>query len=428
MKNEKPKVVIVGCGFGGIELAKSLRKKLFDVLLIDKQNYHTFQPLLYQVASGGLEPGNIAYPIRRIIRKSKNVHFRMCEVQKVDVSRKKIETTSGDIEYDFLVIATGSTTNFFNFDPDKAPLLPLKSVSEALDIRSYFIQNIEKAISTYDPAKRTELINVGVIGGGPAGIELAGALAEMRSHVLPHDYPEIDFSKMKIHLFEAAPRLLSGMSEKSSAYTLSFLEKLNVEVSLDSKVVEITDHYIKLEDGTEFITDTVIWTAGVTCPKIEGLPEDGVTKGNRVLIDEYNRSQIDKSVFAIGDAAAHVTEQTPKGLPMLAPVAVQHAKHLAKNLIRIQKEKELIPFEYVNKGVMATIGRNKAVVDLPKGKLQGGLAWFIWMFVHVWSLIGFRNKLFTFVDWTVNYFNYDRPLGIIIRPYIRKEEKNSGKK
>jgi len=422
MKRQHHQVLIIGAGFAGITLAKALRNAPFDVLLVDKNNYHTFQPLLYQVATGGLEADSIAYPVRRIFRGYRNVRFQMAEVTGLDLAGKKAETTAGTISFEYLVIATGSTNNFFNFEPIKEELLTLKSVPDALDIRSYLMQNLEKAIATFDPEVRDELMNIGIIGGGPAGIELAGAIAEMKHYVLPKDFPQIDFHKMSIHLFEAAGELLGNMSDNASRFSLHYLQHLGVHVHLNSKVKSYTNRVIVLEDGTELTTDNVIWTAGVKGNPIPGLPSELIVGGNRISVNTFNQITGYEYAFVLGDVASHADEANPKGLPMLAQVGIQQAKQLAKNLNRLVRKQPMVPFSYYNKGVMATIGRNRAVVDLPRWKFKGPFAWFVWMFVHIMSLVGFRNKLVTFIDWMGNYFNYDRPLGLIIRPYKKKQK------
>ncbi len=416
-----PKIVIIGAGFGGITIAKSLKNKPVEVLLIDQHNYHNFQPLMYQIATGGLEPDSIAYPVRRIFRNQKNISFRMAKVEKVDTDNQSLHTSIGDITYDYLVIATGSTNNFFNFEPVKNKLLTLNSIPDALNMRSYIYENLEKALAKPKDESIDHLMNVAIVGGGPAGIELAGALSEMKHYVLPKDFPDLDFEKMQIHLYEMAPELLSAMSEHASEKTLSYLKRLRVKVYLNAKVEDYDGSILKIADGEDFETDTVIWTAGVKAAGIEGIPKESITNGGRILVDEFNAVKNVKNVFAIGDVAACVTEKNPKGLPMLAPVAKQQAKRLTKNLIRRINNKSMKPFSYFNKGVMATIGRNKAVVDLPAWKFQGTFAWLVWMFVHVMSLVGFRNKIGAFLDWMINYFTYDKPLGLIIRPYKRKE-------
>ncbi len=401
-------------------MAKSLKNSPFDVVLIDKNNYHTFIPLLYQVATGGLEPDSIAYPVRRIIRKAPNIIFRMAEVSQIHREDKYLSTNIGDISYDYLVIATGSTNNFFSFEPTKEELLTLKSVPEALDMRSFIMQNLEKALYTDDNEEHQELINIVIIGGGPAGVELAGALAEMRKYVLPKDFPELDINRMKIYLFEASPDLLSFMSQKASDKTRKYLQKLGVDVQTNTRVKNYIDSKIYLENGSTIPVNTVIWTAGVKGYPIPGLPENSIVGPNRISVNEYNRVVGDESIYAIGDVAFQTTEKYPGGLPMLAPVAVSQGKLLAKNFKRLLTKTDIKPHSYINKGVMATIGRNRAVADLPGSMLTGALAWMVWMLVHIMSLVGFKNKVVAVVGWTANYFNYDRPLGLIIRPFSKK--------
>lgn len=417
MKTAHKKVIIVGAGFGGIELAKKLKHLPFDVWLLDKHNYHCFQPLLYQVATGGLEASSIAYPVRRIFRGYSNIECHMAAVQGINTDRRTLSTDIGEFEYDYLVIATGSTNNFFNFEPIKQQLFPLKSVVNALDIRSFIMQNLELAAITQDAAKRATLMNIAIIGGGPAGVEVAGALAEMKRYVFPKDFTNLDFSQMNIVLFEAAPRLLSAMSEHASAMSLRDIQRLGIQVQLNTMVEDYRADLIYLKGGGTFSTATVIWTAGVKGNPLAGLAADCIVGGNRIAVNDYNQVKGYDHIFAIGDVASQTDTENPKGLPMLAPVAVQQAHHLAKNLQRLEKNQDLQAFSYHNKGVMATIGKNKAVVDLPKVKFQGIFAWFVWMFVHILLLVGFRNKIITFFDWFINYINYDRPLGLIIRRF-----------
>lgn len=418
----KAKIVIVGGGFGGINLAKKLSSKDVEVVLIDKNNYHTFQPLLYQVATGGLEPSNIAYPIRRIFRNKKNVRFKMANVTNINLENNTLITNIGTITYDYLVIATGSTNNFFNFEPIKSDFLALKTVTEALDIRSSLMQSLEQ-LNTIDADNlKDKTINISVIGAGPAGVEVAGALAEMKKKVLPKDFPEFDFTKMHIYLFEAGDKVLAGMSSESSKASLEYLQKMGVKVMLNAMVKDFDKHKIYLDNGTEYESANVIWTAGVKAAPVEGIPSKNLAS-NRIVVNEFNQFVDYPNAFAIGDVATHMTDKDPKGLPMLAQVAIQQAEHLAKNILRLTNNQTMVPFEYNNKGIMATVGRNKAVVDLPKFKFQGVLAWFVWMFVHLMSLVGFRNKLITFINWTQNYFSYDRPLGAIIRKYKKEQKK-----
>ncbi|MDC6354594.1 MULTISPECIES: NAD(P)/FAD-dependent oxidoreductase [unclassified Robiginitalea] len=418
----KPQVVIVGAGFGGIELAKSLRRLPVDVLLIDRNNYHNFQPLMYQVATGGLEPDSIAYPVRRIFRRFRNVRCRMAEVSLVDWERSRLFTSIGTVPYDYLVIATGSRTNYFNFESLQDRMLTLKSLPDALNLRSFVYQNLEKAIANYSGEPLEEIMNIAIVGGGPAGIELAGALAEMKKHVIPRDFPDLDTSLMSINLYQSGDRVLKAMSEIASEKAREYLEDLGVNVLLNSRVADYRDDQVHLSDGTRFPTDTVIWTAGVRAAPLNGLPESCLLKGNRIAVDPCNRVAGLDNVFAIGDVAACIAEATPRGLPMLAPVAQQQGRHLAGNLGRLLRRRDLVPFVYRDRGAMATVGRARAVADLPNWKFQGTFAWVVWMAVHIYSLVGFRNKLSALYHWAFNYLSYDRPLGLIIRPYRREAQ------
>jgi len=417
----RPKIVIIGAGFGGISLAKKLSKSEVEIVLIDKNNFHTFQPLLYQVATGGLEPSNIAYPVRRVFRDKPNVKFRMAEVKNADFEKNTLHTSIGEISYDYLVIATGSTNNFFNFAPIQNDFYSLKTVSEALNIRNTLMTNLELLNNISDEDLKDETVNISIVGAGPAGIEIAGALAEMKKKVLPKDFPEFDFSRMNIYLFEAADKVLASMSPKSSKAALEYLKGLDVSVMLNAKVQNFDKRKVYLEDGTVYKSSTVIWTAGVKAATIEGFTNENLA-GGRIKVNEFNQVNDYKNVFAIGDVATKIDTENPKGLPMLAQVAIQQGNHLSKNLIKLIENKPMKAFKYFNKGIMATIGRNKAVVELPQFEFRGRFAWFVWMFVHLMSLVGFRNKLITFVDWAHNYFSYDRPLGAIIRKFEKKGE------
>lgn len=415
----KQNIVIIGAGFGGVAMAKFFKNKKVDVLLIDQNNYHNFQPLMYQIATGGLEPYSIAYPVRRIFRGYKNIRFRMAVVESVDTKTKKLKTSTGDFTYDYLIVATGSQTNFFNFEPIKNELFTLKSIPDALNIRNFIFQNLEKALSKPKNETIDEILSIAIVGGGPAGIEIAGALAEMKKFVIPKDFPDLDVSKMHINLYEANDRLLKVMSEEASAKSLEYLEKLGINVRLNSRINSYENDKLTDLSGNVFYTDTVIWTAGVMGAPIEGFSKESMVSGNRILVDEFNQVLQTDSVFAIGDVAACINDDNPRGLPMLAPVAQQQGKHLAKNILLKINNKPMQPFEYIDHGTMATIGRKKAVVDLPHWKFQGAFAWFVWMFVHIMSLVGHRNKVIAFLNWATNYFTYDKPLGLIIRPYKR---------
>ena len=415
------KVIIIGAGFGGLALAKKLIDTDYDVTLIDRNNYHTFQPLLYQVATGGLEAGNIAYPVRRTFRKSPNFHFKMGEVQEVVLNENKIKTTIGSIHYDYLVLAQGSTTNFFGNKEIEQNSITLKSVADALDFRSKLIQNLESSIDALSAEEAQEIVNIAIVGGGPAGLEMAGALAEMKKFVLPKDYPEIDFSLMHIQLYEAGEMLLANMSQNASDKALSYLQKLGVEVRLNTSVVNFNGKRVELKDGSFYPCETLMWTAGVKANSIPGLESIADARSGRLPVNQFNQlNQLD-NVFAIGDISLQIEEDYSRGIPMLATAAIQQGQFLGENLIRLSKGKSLKSFSYRNKGVMATIGRNRAVADFGKLKISGFFAWFLWMGVHIYSLVGFRNKMFSLLTWSINYFNYDRPLGLVIRKYKGKQ-------
>lgn len=415
----KQRIIVIGAGFGGLELVKSLRHKPVEVILIDRNNYHNFQPLMYQVATGGLEPASIAYPVRRIFRNAENVSFRMGEVLEVNVEKKQLLTSIGVMEFDYLVIASGSENKFYNFEPIKEELLTLKSIPDALQIRNSIFKNLEEAVTNKAYGSLERIMNIAIVGGGPAGLELAGALSEMKKYVIPKDFPSIDTSKMSINLYEAGSRLLGAMSEEASQKSLEYLQEFGVNVYLNTRVKKYENNTVITDDGS-FPTDTLIWSAGVKGSPIEGLPEEVLVPGSRISVNEFNQVTGYPNLYAIGDVAAHITSEDPKGLPMLAPVAQQQGKHLGKNILRQIQQKPMQPFNYHNKGVMATIGRKKAVVDLPHYKFQGGFAWLMWMGIHIFSLVGFRSKIVAFFDWLVNYLTYDKPLGLILIAAKRK--------
>ncbi|HEX9827923.1 MAG TPA: NAD(P)/FAD-dependent oxidoreductase, partial [Flavobacteriaceae bacterium] len=330
---EKQRIVIIGAGFGGVAMAKSFKNKPVDVLLIDQNNYHNFQPLMYQIATGGLEPYSIAYPVRRIFRGYKNVRFRMAVVESVDTTLKQLQTSTGVFSYDYLIIATGSQTNFFNLEPIKNELFTLKSIPDALNIRNFIFQNLEKALAKPKDEMLDEILSIAIVGGGPAGIEIAGALAEMKKYVVPKDFPDLDVSKMRINLYEANDRVLKMMSQEASAKSLEYLKQMGINVKLNSRINSYINDKLSDISGNIFYTDTVIWTAGVKGAPIDGLPKESIVSGDRILVDEFNQVLRTDSIFAIGDVAACITEDNPKGLPMLAPVAQQQGRHLAKNIL-----------------------------------------------------------------------------------------------
>jgi NADH dehydrogenase len=428
--SDKPRVVIVGCGFGGLRLAKALRHAPVQVVVVDRNNYHNFQPLLYQVATGALEADSIAYPIRKIFAGQTNFFYRMADVQQVDTASNTLTTSVGDIKYDYLVLATGSLTNFFGMESIERNAMQIKSIPNALNLRSFIFQNFEKALLTSDPEEKQALLNIVVVGGGPTGVEISGSLAEMRKHVLPKDYPELDLRAMQIFLVEAGPALLGPMSPASQADAKRYMDELGVLVRLNTSIKRYEDGRAYFSD-TDFIpTENLVWAAGVNGAEVPGLPAEAVTRNKRITVNSWNLVQGQTNIFAIGDVANMVTADMPKGLPMLAPVAQQHADHLADNLQRILKGETPRDFVYNNKGSMAIVSRNKAVVDLPKNiHFNGFFGWLTWLFVHLMTLVGFRNKVVAFVDWAFSYFSSDQALRLIIRPFSRKDMKDDkGKK
>ena len=416
---DHPRVVIIGGGFAGLALAKKLRKQPFQVVMLDRNNYYTFQPLLYQVATGGLEPDSIAYPLRKIFQGDSKFSFRMTDVLCINPEEKQVETSIGTISYDHLVVATGSQTNFFNFADQEEHMMGLKSVPEALNLRSYILQNFEKATTSANHQTQNSLINIAIVGGGPTGVELAGALGEMKKFVFPKDYPDLDMNRMRIVLLEAAPKLLGGMSEKASSRALKDLQDMGVEVQLNAKVSFYDGAVLITEDGFKLPTETLIWAAGVKGQFPEGIASDKIVGGNRVQVDACNRVIGYDGLYVLGDAAAMITPETPRGYPMMAPVAIQQGQQLGLNLIRTRKGQTWKPFKYFDKGTMATIGRNRAVVNFLGQTFHGLIAWLMWMFVHIMYLVGFRNKVATLMGWVYNYLTYDRALRLIIRPFAK---------
>lgn len=414
-----PRVVIIGCGFGGVSLVRKLEKKPFQVVMIDKRNYHTFQPLLYQVSTSGLEPDSIAYPIRKILKRNREAYFRMAEVQQVDDKNQVVKTNIGEITYDYLVIATGSKTNFFGNKSVEENAIWMKTVPQALNLRSLILENFEEATITDDPERRKALLNFVIAGAGPTGVELSGALAELRRNVIPKDYQDIDPNEIHIHLIEGLDKVLPPMSDKSSKNAQKYLEELGVEIHLNTFVDSYEDHIVKTnKEDLTFHCETFIWSAGVTGAAIEGLRKGALMeKANRYNVNTFNQIEGYENIFAIGDIALMTSEDYPKGHPMVAQPAIQQGRQLSKNLMRMINKQKLLPFEYNDKGTMATVGRNKAVVDLGKTKFGGAFAWFVWMFVHLWFLVGFRNRIVTFFNWTYSYINYDRAARLIVRPF-----------
>lgn len=422
-KTEQPRVVIIGAGFAGLKLARKLYKHDFQIALIDRNNYHQFQPLFYQVATSGLEPSSISFPLRKVFQNIKNVFIRIADVKKIMPDEKMIDTTLGTVWYDYLVIATGATTNFFGMDSFIKNGIPMKSVSEALFLRNTLLENFERAVTRLDKEEKRRLLNVVVVGGGPTGVEVCGALAEMRKFVLPKDYPEMDFNHMTITLVEANTHLLHGMSPEAGEKAVRYLTGLGVEVKLNHKVLNYNGEEVELEDKENFQTNTLIWAAGVKGQMPDGVNPDIIVRGNRIKVNRFHQMEGHEDIFAIGDIAYMETEKYPQGHPQVAQVALQQAKNLAKNLLNIQSGKTHVPFEYKDKGSMATVGRNRAVVDLPSLRFAGFPAWMVWMFVHLMSIVGVKNRLVIFINWLWNYMTYDQSLRLILRPSSRSMEK-----
>ena len=422
------KLIIIGAGFGGLRLARKLSNKTgFDITIIDKFNYHQFQPLFYQVATAGLDASNISFPLRKVFHKSKNVRFRMAEVETINTENKTVKTNIGDFEYDALVIATGAGTNFFGNAAMEANAFPMKSTTEALQLRHRLLHNFEDAVNVKDQAELQRLMTVVVVGGGPTGVELSGAIADMKKYVLPKDYPELDFEKMKIYLLEGTGKTLGTMSEKSSADSQKYLERLGVTVLTNSLLKEYDGKIALMQDGKTINTSLVIWAAGIKGNVPAGINKDLIARGNRIKTDRQCRVLDHENIFAIGDVACMEEPAFPNGHPQVAPVAIQQADMLAINLRYIEMKsgnKQILEFEYNDKGAMATVGRNLAVVDVPRPKLhfRGFFAWLIWMSLHLMLILGVKNRFFVFCNWVYNYFTKDQNLRLIIREWTSDNE------
>ena len=426
------RVVIVGAGFGGLKLARGLNNKTgFEVTLVDRLNYHQFQPLLYQVATAGLDASNISFPLRKVFQKSKNVRIRLAEVREVFPAQHKIITNHEEIDYDVLVLATGTETNFFGNQQLIEYAFPMKSTVEALQLRYKLIRNFEDALLVKDPNELQRLMNVVVVGGGPTGVELSGALGEMKRYVLPKDYPELDFNKMNIYLVESGPKTLGNMSQESAGDSLKYLTRLGVKVLTNTIVNTFDGSNVQLKDGSTIPTKTVIWAAGVTGSVPPGMDKSSIVRGNRLIVDRQARLKGFNNIYVIGDLAYMETPKYPKGHPQLASVAIQQAKLVAKNLLKFQgNHNSFEEFEYRDKGTMATVGRNLAVVDIPIPKafgtklhFGGFLAWFIWMSLHLILILGVKNRFFVFSNWVYNYFTNDQSLRLIFPEFYKKAKK-----
>ena len=415
-ENDKKRVVIVGCGFAGLTLAKKLRNSGFQVVILDKHNYHQFPPLFYQVASAGLEESSILFPLRKIFHNYKDFHIRKAEMKSVDTANNQLITTAGIISYDYLVLAHGATNSYFGSVQMQQYSKGMKSIAEVLDLRNSLLLNFENALTAQNEAERKMLLNIVIIGGGPSGVEIAGALAEMNKYVLPKDFPEFKDLRADIFLIEAADRVLNMMSERSSAKAQEFLEKAGVHVMTNTKATGCDDQTVFTSSGINIGTSMIIWTAGIKGNPVEGLRSDCHAKNDRVIVDRFNRVKGYENVFALGDLSFMAEEKYPSGHPQVAQVAIQQAKLLSDNLNNIIRSKPLREFKYRNLGTLATVGKNLAVVELPFIHFQGVFGWFVWMFIHLMSIVGVRNKLFIFINWAWKYFTYDQSTRLILRP------------
>ena len=414
-KSDLPRIVIVGGGFAGLQLAKNIDSRRFQIVLFDKNNFHTFQPLLYQVATTWLEPDSIAYPLRRTLQGKKNVFFRMGEVEAVRSDNQTIETTLGELQYDKLILATGATNNFFNNASIEENSLPMKSLTDSLDLRSRILHNFERALQSDDLSEQNRLMNIVIVGAGPTGVELAGALAELRNGILPKDYPDLDFRRMQINLIEASPRVLQALSESSSKTASDYLREMGVQIFTNTFVDSYDGQTAVTKAGLAFESSTLIWAAGVAGQFPKGFSASDVGRGNRLITDDRLLIRGHSNIYALGDAGLIQSTTYPEGLPMLGSVAMQQGAYLAKQLNRSVQGKEIEAFVYNDKGTMATIGKNKAVVELSKFKFTGFPAWVVWMILHLMLLVGFRNRVVVFINWAWQYVFTNNSLRLIVR-------------
>ncbi|WP_097046912.1 NAD(P)/FAD-dependent oxidoreductase [Flagellimonas pacifica] len=412
-----PRVVIIGGGFAGLALVEGLKMKDVQVVLIDRNNFHQFQPLFYQVATSGLEPDSIVFPFRKQIKGYKNVSFRLAEVEEIKCASNIVITDKGSLSYDYLVLATGTKTNFFGMEHVERNGLGMKSIRDSLNIRHMMLQNLEQATITCDDEERDALTNFVIVGGGPAGVEMAGALAEFCKYILPKDYPEYPHTIMNIYLVEASGELLATMSDKASAKTLKYLKDLNVQVLMKESVSDYNGSVVRTNTGRTILAKNLIWTAGVTGQLPKGINKESIIRGNRLTTDQYLKVKGYNNVYAIGDIAGIIAKDSPQGHPQVAQVAIQQGSHLSKILLNTMAGKPSKHFEYKDKGALATVGKRRAVADLGKLKFAGYFAWLLWSIVHLMSISGFRNKILVGLNWAVSYFSYEKSNRVIIRNF-----------
>ncbi|MDQ3291634.1 MAG: NAD(P)/FAD-dependent oxidoreductase [Bacteroidota bacterium] len=418
------KVVVIGGGFAGINFIKTLdNDENFAITLVDINNYHFFPPLLYQVGTAFIEPANISYPFRRLFQSKQNVRFHMGRLQNVDTANNTIETDTGVLSYDYLILALGTETNFFGMEGVKYNSLPMKTINEALNLRNTLLLNMEKAVRAKDLAERDRYLNIVISGGGPTGVELAGMLAEMGRNIAVKEYPEITNFGSHLYLIDAGPVLLGPMSKKSQAEAGEVLKKLGVQIILNTAVKDYSDGKVLLADGRTIETNALIWASGVVAREVPGLPKEVITRGRRIIVDAYNKVQGFDNIFAIGDLCFQNTDKNfPNGHPQVAQVAIQQGIHLAKNLRKLQKGLSPTPFAYNDKGSMAIISKYKAVADLPKLSFKGFFAWLVWLFIHIIPLVGFRNKAKLAFNWLWSFITNNPTLRLIIKPSHPNDE------
>ena len=419
--NSSKRIIIVGAGFAGLRLAQDLEKSAYEILLIDKNNFHQFQPLMYQVATARLEPSSIAFPLRKVFQHSDNVRIRIADVERVDIVSKILHTSVGEFPYDYLVMAQGCTTNYFGNTEMERHAFPMKSIPEALQLRNRILQTFEDAVSKSGDELQA-MLNFVIVGGGPTGVELAGALAEMKTNILPKDYPDKDFSQLTIYVIESAPNVLNVMSDDSKKAAKNYLLEMGVKVMNNTLVKEYDGKTVLLGDGSTIEAKNVIWSAGIVGNKVEGFPDEAYTRGGRLVVNRYNEIIGVDDIYALGDIAWMVTPKYPTGHPQVASVAIEQGKVLAKNFKKLLHSEIREDYEYHDKGSMATVGKRKAVVDLPSFSFQGRLAWLTWMFVHLMLILSVKNKVITFINWASSYFSNDSTLRVMIKPLTKKVE------
>jgi NADH:ubiquinone reductase (H+-translocating) len=423
-ETHRKRIVIIGAGFGGLKLAQKLVGSGYQIVLIDKNNYHQFQPLFYQVATSGIEPSSILFPLRKIFQKRKDVYIRVAEVYSVDPEKKELHTSLDTVWYDYLVISTGVNSNFFGMKNMEEFAIPMKSVSEAMSLRNRILLNLEKAVTLFDKdgTEKKKFLTVVVVGGGPTGVEISGAIAEMKKFVLPKDYPDLNFDMMQINLVEGSASVLGGMSGHASEKALFYMKRLGIKVHLNTKVTDYDGERLSFADGNHIKSKLVIWAAGISGEVPLGIPSESVGRGKRMLVDEFNKLKGFDEIYSLGDASIMATTDYPNGHPQVAQVAIQQGANVAKNFRALMKDTELKPFRYIDRGSMATIGRNRAVADLSFVKFSGFVAWLTWMFVHLMAIVGVKNRLLIFINWMWNYLTYDQSLRLILRASDSKKE------